>query len=733
MRAFGYMQSRAGTDRYASIPWAAASICCVNLGVFGAAQAASDDRSARNIKPLEEVVVTAQKRQEKLQDVPISISVLGGDELNKFTTEGVADALRRVPGVITTPATTVAGGTQLTVRGVAAGGPVFNGSSPIAYYLDSVPFGLVKTALVPDSSAYDLDRIEVLRGPQGTLYGATAQNGVVRLLTKDPELGAFEMSARTAISTTERGGENYRADMALNVPLIEDKLAVRAVAGYQNLSGWIDNAVREDVNDAELRNFRVKVSGQLTDAFSVGLNTWISRSDAGAPQTADDEGRRASPHDESSTTTYDVYGLKLGYEATSFSVTSMTTYVDYHSENTVDLLPYLRHFFNLNFSSVTESKLDSDVLAEEIIVNSSAQGAWRWSIGGMYRDAEDRLNQARKIPPPSPTSFPVDFTDTSKSVAVFGQLTRLFLDGRFELTGGLRYFEDDVTQIENRRSSSAGPSDLIRNNKQFDATTPRIVMSWHPVSDSTIYASYAEGFRSGFNQNANTIRLAPEFPTLKADTLSNYELGAKGLTAGGAFSYEIAVFYMDWQDVQQTLSIPFNGIPASAVANGESASGLGAEFAITASPLRGLALAASVSWNDLEADSDAVSVGTVSLYRKGERLNFSPEYTAGASADYSFGFAGGYQARFSLSGTYQSSQLARVFNLLTQPPIVDRSDSWLIGTASVSIDSPGGWTATAFVDNLGDEDGRGPGGFNVEEWSQRLRPRTVGLQLEYRF
>src|SRR5687767_1647963 len=169
------------------VVWVTASVATLGGGGIGATLAAEN----KDVRPLEEIIVTAQKREERLQDVPISISVLSGAELDQLTSDGVLEALERVPGVVAT-APMAGSGAQLTVRGVSAGGATFNGSSPIAYYLDSVPFGLVKTAIVPDSNIYDLNRVEVLRGPQGTLYGASAQNGVVRVLTNDANPNEFE-------------------------------------------------------------------------------------------------------------------------------------------------------------------------------------------------------------------------------------------------------------------------------------------------------------------------------------------------------------------------------------------------------------------------------------------------------------------------------------------------------------------------------------------------------------
>ena len=664
-------------------------------------------------------MVSAQKREERLQDVPISISVLGGSELDKFTTEGLLDALGRVPGVITTSASGAGGGgAQLTVRGVSAGGVVFSGSSPIAYYLDSVPFGLVKSAIVPDSNIYDLERIEVLRGPQGTLYGASAQIGVVRILTKDPDLSEFGLKARASFSGTDNGGENHGADLAVTVPIVEGRLAASAVVGYEDMSGWIDKPNEDDVNDAQLRNLRLKVRGQPTNTLSIDLLAWLSRSDYGAPSGSTDEQTRSDPQDESASSDYDVFAFKLGYEASRFSITSTTSCIDHQSGNKLGLLP-----FGLPGVTLT-TNLESTVLTEEIIINSSQSGSWRWSVGGIYRDAEDLTDQF---------GLGSDFnvTDKSESFAVFGEVTRAWLDGRVELTGGLRYFEDDVTGIENERSSPAGPPGLIVTNETFDKVSPRAVLSWHPQTNSTIYISYAEGFRSGFNQDPNVIRDAPEFPPVKSDNLKNYEVGGKGVLAGGRLGYEAALYYLDWSDVQQTLSVLSEGNPVTALVNADSASGLGLEVAVFAQPMDGLELGINFGWNDLAADNNLVTAGK-SLYDKGDRLSFSPEYVAGASASYAFPLTDRYQATLSTSANYFSEVTYR--NSLAPGVVnIDVGESQVVARIDISIDSPKGWTATAFVDNVNNEDGQGPGLFGIPDWTQRVRPRTFGLQVEYRF
>ncbi len=369
--------------------------------------------------------------------------MLSGVQLDRANFSGVGEALNTVPGVASTEH--YAGGAHISVRGVAAGSPVFDGSSPIAYYLDSVPFGFVRTAVAPDANAYDMQRVEVLRGPQGTLYGATALNGVVRVLTAAPDLEEFEFKARTSASSTEDGGANYRADGAINIPIVPEKLAARAVVGYEDLSGWIDRPNDDDANDAELRTARVKINGQLTERFSVDLAGWFSRNDYGAQPTSADGKTNASLVEEPNTVDYDVYGLRLAYALPAFTITSNSSSIDYTNLSDLDFTP-------VGFPATLTTDLRSEVFAQEIMLSSNADGPWRWSLGGFYREVEDRTVQLLFGGPIT------DFVDMSESVALFGEVTRVFADGRFELTGGLRYFEDDIS-VEDRIPGSTVPKD----------------------------------------------------------------------------------------------------------------------------------------------------------------------------------------------------------------------------------------------------------------------------------
>jgi outer membrane receptor protein involved in Fe transport len=663
-----------------------------------------------------EVTVTAQRREERLQNVPISISVLSGDELNKTSFQGVSEALNSVPGTATTE-TYLGGGTNISIRGVGAEFPLFTGPSAVAYYLDSVPFGLIKSAIGPDANGYDLARVEVLRGPQGTLYGASALNGVVRILTNDANLHEFDFKTRVSGSYTDDGSGNYRADATLNAPFVADKLAVRATLGYLHNSGWIDQPDDPNANYTNVATYRLKLNAQPIDNLTVGLSAWRSQQNSGAPNLGYTFDQSHSVLDLPSSTVYDAYGLKLGYQFNGFSVTSATSYLDYRNEGRQGLdVPG----FGVP-GAVFYSQLKSNVASEELNLNSTLDGPWRWSFGGIYRHGTEDLFQTLTVIPLVPPTT----NDTSKSYAVYGELTRSFFDKQLEITAGARHFHDDLTQ----NGQGAPNTPIIYASSTAEANTPRAVITWHATRDVIVYASYSQGFRSGFPQETSVLEALPSFPPVKPDRLRNYELGTKSSLFDGRLALDASIYHMDWSDIQLLLATAVNGIPYPGVVNGAHARGNGLDLALTWKVIEGLTVSPYVSWNNLAMASDVVSNGVV-LYHEGDRPSGSPETTAGISADYAFSMAK-KRASFSVSGNYISAQSYR--SLPATQVLLQTGDALFICRARLALELSDHWTATLYGDNLNNWHGTTaimyPG--VVPDWQARVRPLTVGLQAEY--
>lgn len=657
-------------------------------------------------------MVTAQKRAESVEKVPISMSVLSGKDLDKSTSEGIADILDAVPAV-STVSSFQGGGTQVTIRGVAAGEALLNGAGTVGYYIDSVPFGLVKEAVGPDESAYDLQRVEVLRGPQGTLYGVSALNGVVRVLTNDADLDTFEVKARSSGSYTENGGGNFRDDVAVNIPIIDNVLAARAVVGYEHESGWIDAPIGNNFNNANLLNMRLKVNAQISDALSIAVSQWSTRNRYGGPSVGENANYNPTPYAEPIENDYDATGLKVNYQSNGFALQSSTSYLNYRSNSAMDYSEFFAGTPN-----ELGTNLGSRVVSEELLATSTGDGPWRWSVGDMARKATEVLVQSIQQ-----FDFGLNYQDESKSNAFYGEATRLLFDGSLELTAGFRVFHDHVTQNDQTGYGTPNvPADSTSN-----ATTPRAVITYHPTNDWTLYASYSQGFRSGYPQNA----AASTLPPVQPDRLTNYELGSKGKLFDGLIDVDAAVYYMDWEHVQQSITVTQNGTFFGATVNGDSASGSGVDLAISAHPLSGLTLNGSVSWNGLKLDQATYSFGEL-LFPKGGRLNFSPEWTASAGAAYRFPLAGGMTGELSASANYVSEQSNRV--LLGSDVLTGIGNPQLIPRASFAVDANDHWRFTLYGDNLSNyQRSPIPGYGNLPEYYGQVRPRTIGMQAELKY
>jgi outer membrane receptor protein involved in Fe transport len=680
---------------------------------------------------LEEVVVTAQKRgSQNLQDVPVSISVIGGNRLDASAFQGVNDAIAAMPG-ITQYHTAQSGGSRITVRGVAPAASIFSSSSTSAYYLDQMPFSFSRLSITPDASPYDLDRVELLKGPQGTLYGAAALGGVVRVLTRNPNLDEFEFKGRVDVSGTEEGGMNYRGDVALNAPIVPGKLAVRAVAGYQDYSGWIDSPGGDDLNDAEIKTARVKVGAMPIEDLRIDFSAWFSRDDRDMMDSSLED--RTTPNDvkQPIQTDYDLYGLTVEYDvADDVSLVSSSTYMDYFNIGTMQIVPGLPLEFELGpgVPNFLRTELQNELFAQEVRLYSNNSGLWNWSIGGFYRDSDEFRES---------TGVLGDSSDrlTSEQLAVFGEITRAFLDRAIELTAGFRYFEDDVRLQELTRNEPLAPGEELREvEDSFDEVTSRLVLSWYANDDLTVYASFAEGFRSGVLQGTNALAVRPDLPNAEPDVLTNYEVGAKGTAVDGRLRYDFALYYLDWEDVQQSLRfLPTSGgqnVPFTAVANAGDASGPGVDLGVDFAVTDNLTIHGSLGWNDLTFDQDIVDDATGAvLFAKGSRLDQSAEWTGNARVDYWFPFGGsGYEGR--ISGDWSYSDSLDIRNPAGQFAF---ADSIVTSNASFTLTPPSrSVSLTFYVNNLNDEDGVVAILDEVfPNFDTRLRPRTWGIRLNF--
>jgi outer membrane receptor protein involved in Fe transport len=481
----------------------------------------------------------------------------------------------------------------------------------------------------------------------------------------------------------------------------------------------------KDINEGDQRNLRLKVSARPTDRLSIGLSAWNSRTRYDAPQVGDNRNRTPAVRSEPNQAELDMYALKVDHEFPAFSLSSMSSYVDYNSSA---ILSSLFDFFG---GPTFDTYLRSEVFSQEVVLNSPEESPWRWSGGVFYRNAEDVTDQYLG----SRLDY---FSDFSEQIAVFGEVGRRFWNDKWEWTLGLRYFHDEAATRSNDNTIPAQANVPLfeRIGDSFDALTPRAVLKWHPRSDLMVYATYGQGFRSGAAQTPLALNLVPQFPPVTSDKLHNYEVGAKGDFLGGRVSLETAFYYIDWQDTQQTVFAPVPnapGVSAVVLVNASSASGRGMDVALTLRPLKGLELGAAYSTNDLTFDKEVCCILGSPVFSKGDRLGGSPKYTVNPFAAYSFPFgASGYRGQLSADASYISPANTKK---LGDPNGVD-GESVTIARAGFSLEAPQHWSVSVNVDNLTDYQKSAStfvSNAAIQFLSYRERPRTVNLQFEYRF
>lgn len=655
---------------------------------------------------LEEVIVTAQKRDERLFDVPIAMTAFTRSMLIDSGASQLADFLKSAPGVGIID--NQSGQQNIQIRGINS---TF-GNAVVGYYLDELPFTLVGNTQLPDVRTYDLDRVEVLRGPQGTLYGDGSLGGTIRILTYDPNLSEFDSNIDLTGSSTSGGDSNYAAKGMLNMVMKEDVAGLRLVASEESFGGWIDNTAtgEKDQNERDISNFRGKFRWVPTDKLDIILSAWHTSADAVGDALAKDDMTTADPV-PTYDTEYDLFGATVRYSFDSVDLVSATSYMDYAA----DSVTWIAGLFE--FSDLT----DQDIFSQEVRLASTGNDAFRWTAGLFYRSM-DRHTIAL-LPAFAITQ---DINLESDSYAAFGEGTWTMLDSKLDLTLGLRYFEDDRLYQEDVDPflldliQSVDPTFDGTTEETFDNVSPRFNAAYRFTDDWNMYVNVAEGFRTGQPQPALSLGLAALFGVsipsgIEPETMWSYEVGTKTMLMDGRAMFEAAVFYNDWEDLQ----VPIVVTPqVRALVNGGTGASKGVEAAFTVNAAEGLTLSFAGGYTDAEFTEAVPGINI----NDGDQIPNVPEFTLSASSTYRWPLTSSLGG-FVYGAAQYSSELTDALNFATDSDSYTRVDMRLGVEAQI-------WSAYLFADNLLDEDAaitpyyQGPAGP-----ATRLRPLTIGLQL----
>ncbi|QIB64600.1 TonB-dependent receptor [Kineobactrum salinum] len=650
---------------------------------------------------IEEVVVTATRREEKLTDVPLSIQALGGDALERQGAVNFADYARGIAGVAFVD--NGPGRSQIFMRGVSTGVDVDTGKeSTVGVYIDEVPVS--EGSSQPDLRLYDIDRVEVLRGPQGTVYGSGSLGGTVRVLTKKPVLGELSGNVSAQASTTRHGGENEAINGVINIPVSED-LAVRVVGYGIHNDGFIENGFtgEEKIDDEHTSGARIAALYIPNDKLDATLTTIYQKSKYGSYTRAADNVSELVLLQSAPEPFRDRLGtvnLTLNLDMDFATLTSSTSYFDRsrYFENDID------YFLELGFGLPRgESQLDYDAetISQELRLTSNGDGALQWLVGGFYLDREDDFRQTinplgtGSVPTPGLNLYYSETLADIEQLAGFTEVNYEIREGLIATVGGrVSRTKRDVDTMTDGAVSGGIPT-VVAGDFTETSVTPKFNLSYALSEYTLLYTQVTKGFRvGGVNPGlppCSALCTVDVDDTFDSDSLWNYELGLKQQSEDGRFTMAAAIFWIEWEDIQLNVN---RGDGFNGVLNAGSARSRGVELEFSGRSNEHFHFGGQVTYTD--ADLRSLSDGIIGFVDSGERLPGVPQLSASVNAELGtqLGDLGWLYVRGDIQ--YVGDRKAA----LTSDP--ETLDSYTISSLRVGLDLDT-WSAAIFADNLTDE------------------------------
>ncbi|HEY2782421.1 MAG TPA: TonB-dependent receptor [Steroidobacteraceae bacterium] len=630
----------------------------------GQAAATSGGPAATSTGSIEEIVVTAQKREEKLRDVPASISVLSGERVENLSLNSLADFATYVPGFSVDSGGTP-GNARLTLRGIQTGG---GGAPLVGMYIDDAPVGSSRSpsSYILDLLPYDVQRIEVLRGPQGTLYGAGAMGGLVKYVLREADPNNLEARVGGTVETVANSGRpTWGSRATVNAPLIDGVLAVRFSGYYNDDAGYIDNAGIgvEGENTVTRDGGRLALFYQPAEDLKITASALFQNIESGGRALVELDASTLEPvlgrytHStaipERAKQALQFYSLTVNWNLGFGALTSASSFVRTDNTSEFDYTPVYGRFCPILSAGAVGPCLtglpDSNELGkitQEIRLSSSLQQKLSWMLGLFYTDEygvnRQLLSALDASGAPIPSLNPLlnyRSPNVYEEGAVFGNLTYAFND-RFDVMAGGRWAKNSQVLNSTLVGPLVGPDQIIREASEADVFTWMISPRIHVNDASMVYGRVATGYRPG-GPNSPLPGVPPLF---NSDTTTNYEAGYKATLLHGALDLDLAVYYIDWKDIQISAVNP-NGINYRA--NGGAASSRGVEFTTSYQLTDHWRFGATGSYTNAILEEDVTSLGG----RAGDRLPQSPHWTESLTTDYETQLSSDWQLQ--LGGGYR--------------------------------------------------------------------------------
>jgi iron complex outermembrane receptor protein len=716
------MRNLSSRSRQRAVLWRGVSLAAlagVSFATCAPAFAQSQDALADSER-LDEVVVTALKGgSQVVARAPVAIQAFSEKVLGERGVRDGADLIQLIPGA--SQAQEIGAGYRIfSFRGSGAGGPV--GDGMIGYYLDDTPFGVPNNQAAPPLQYFDIERVEVLRGPQGTLYGSGSMGGAIIYRTKNPSLTQTGFTAESELSGTNGAGDpNYRVAGAVSIPLIDDKLGLRISGGYDKRAGYADvyqgapvgTPYKTDANGVVSKNLQAVLLWKPTDRATVRLRAWRFSTDqdylnvmnsvdppyaAYQGTVAGYDRRRANYY--SSTFTYEFDGLTL------------TNATSYQKSLPGGFGLALNLGAPLGIGTLINGG-NANSFVNEFRLATSGDGPFHWVGGAFYQKAKGVYEFSLDFPTLKLGGSTITRTENA---SIFSEVSYDLLDGKLVPLVGLRYFKDE------RSSESVTNGALVNSKAEPDALTWRANLAYYPSETWMLFFNAGTGFRSGILQSqaqadAVTADGVPSSLSLTPDKLRNIEIGAKGKLFDNKLQVAVSAYDIKYTNLQSAFN---TSIGLSAFANLGDAKTQGIDIeASWDTPLEGLNLTVVGNMNTSEFTNVVAAFAAANPRNaNGQELFNTPPYNWRVDVNY--------QKSVGAYDVFANASATAVGRARNSDAVVDTLDPYQLYRASVGLRKDA-YEIKLFGDNLSDE--RGPTAANGPTLLAGPRPRTFGVSV----
>ncbi len=708
---------------------------------------AGEQTSASKPEQLGEVLVTAQKTSERLQDVPISVSALDQSAITSLGITDIEDITRLTPGL---DYTVGPGGQQIvSIRGVVS---TF-GTATTGIYIDDTPIqvrfiGQGETAGNAFPDVFDLERIEVLRGPQGTLFGSGSEGGTLRFITPQPSLTDWSGHARAEFSFLDNGEPGSEFGVAVGGPLIDNTLGFRLSAYNEEDAGWINlvpqqifGQTQSNANSGNTQVINGALTWAITDSFKITPSLYYQRQYQadigqywlGLSNPAAGKYVNGYVFPQPILDRFELPALKVSWNLPGVDIFSNTSFMDRTRNLNQDYTFYVTELLTGMDRPVTPSVAPMQNPQQQFTQEIRAQSAdpssrIRWVVGGFFQRVTQHADQTIESPGlntltesifgatvaqvlgvgllPGGLSYEGFDETVDKQLAGFGQVD-FKLTSQWTLTAGLRYAHTSFEHANLQNGPFNGGLTGATDSGSENDNTPKVGVSYKPNEDSMLYASIAKGFRPGGTNtpipltlcasNLAALGLTQAPDTYDPDHVWSYELGSKGDALAHRFQWDASAFYINWSQIQSLVSLPVCGFEF--IKNLGSAVSQGFDLQLSSIITQGLILGASVGYTDARYVKTIRGPTASPIVTDGDRLAAAPWHET-LSVDYTFWLlSNGASLYAHVDGDYTSSYLTNNPNDALYDPVYNTYHSIFYTAARAGFKFKG-WDVSAFAKNV---------------------------------